>query len=140
MIAADSTGVPAIDDLALWALAVGAILGTGVALWKALAALLRAGRRGARAVDDIIGAPARPGTPARPGLLDRISSMERQMCDLDRRVAEQVAPLPERLDELTERVTQIEDQLRPPAAPGTLRRQVDLVARRIGATEEEPDN
>jgi hypothetical protein len=71
-----TTGQASMDSAVAWSLALVTVAGLAALAWRTVRAAVRAGRRASRALDDILGAPARPGTEARPGMLDRMTRLE----------------------------------------------------------------
>ena len=73
------TGVAAVDNAVVWAVAVTAIA-AGLAL---LVRLLRAVRRMARTIEDVAddwhGEPGRPGVAPRPGVMERLCRIETRL-------------------------------------------------------------
>lgn len=72
----EGTGVRAVDTLAVWCVALSAIIGL-------LALILRSLRQGIRKLstmlDDWHGEPARPGFDGRPGMPQRVNDLEVDM-------------------------------------------------------------
>lgn len=72
----DGTGVQAVDTLAVWCVALSAIIGL-------LALILRSVRQVAKRfstmMDDWHGEPARPGFEGRPGMPQRVGDLEVDM-------------------------------------------------------------
>ena len=105
----ESTGVPQVDQLVTWSLAVAAVVGLVAMIWRAVRGIAR---RLDHLLDDWAGEPARPGVPARPGLVERIARIE----------ARQVVQ--------GERLDRIEHELHPNSG-SSLRDAVDRVERSV---------
>ncbi len=104
------------------------ILAAIAAVWKSVTWVHGRMRKIFRLVDDLAGEEPRPGFPGRPGLLTRVSSIE----TLQRAHGERLERGDSGFDEVRERLQRIEAELHPNGG-GSLRDQVDRVARATGA-------
>jgi hypothetical protein len=115
LTAGEATGIGAVDGAVLWAGAVAVVCAAAFALWRVLRALVRIIARVDEVVDDWTGTPARPGVSARPGLMERVSAIEGQTCQIP---------------DLAERVRAIEHEMHPNGGD-SLRDQLDIVVREV---------
>lgn len=73
------TGIGPLDTLAVWALAIGAVVGLVGLLWRAIRSVQRATTVMEQVLGDWRGVPDRPGVPGRPGVMERIERIEREL-------------------------------------------------------------
>jgi hypothetical protein len=126
MLAAETTGIGAVDSAVVWSLGLVAVAAAGALVVRAVRGVLRGARRLDELVEDWRGTPARPGVPARPGMLERMTAIEAR-----------TACMAECLDDVGARVSRIESEVRPNGG-SSLRDAVNRVDRRTARMA--PDN
>ncbi|MEU3255956.1 hypothetical protein [Streptomyces sp. NPDC006997] len=78
-----STGVPAVDQLVLWSVALVAIAGLVTLAVRVIRIVRRAAARVDEFVDDWQGVPSRPGVPERPGVMTRLGRIEGRITSME---------------------------------------------------------
>ena len=96
---------------------VAAVVAVLVAAYRLARWMLWAARRFGHLVDDLAGAPVRPGAPARPSLIERVAVMERRTAELRPNGGSSVKDAIDRIDQRTERLGQRLDAVERVVAP-----------------------